>query len=76
MNLKRKDKIKLIPRNTFYCYLYVNGQYKMCPFMSYRMTNFGLNFGKMKNEYCKYLRRYLSVNDHCKDCGIGRVENK
>lgn len=69
MNLKRKDKIKLIPYWS-YCYSYPNGKYKECPFFSYKMTNLGFKGRKTEFEYCKYLHKRLSMQDQVKDCGV------
>lgn len=68
--MKLKDKIKLIPKG-YYCYDYINGSYKQCPFMSYRRTNFGFRkFRKRDEQFCKYLHKYLDVGDDLKDCGL------
>lgn len=69
MNKKRKDKIKEIPYG-LYCYSYINKQFKRCPFYSRHMTNRGLNLQKESYQYCKFLHKYLSIQDRVKDCEV------
>lgn len=69
MNKKRKDKIKDIPYG-LYCHGVVNGVHKKCPFYSHHMTNRGLNFQKESYQYCKFLHKYLSIQDQVKDCEV------
>ena len=69
MNKKRIDKIKEIPYG-LYCYSYIDKQFKWCPFYSRRMTNRGLNPKKESYQYCKFLHKYLSIQDRVKDCEV------
>lgn len=73
----RKNKINEIPKNTQYCYgcsgMDKYGHlisYKECPYFKYRKTNFGFGGKKTNAEYCKYLKKYLSIQDQVKDCGL------
>lgn len=69
-NKKRNKKIAKIPKNTLYCYEVVsmdrstgNKRVRYCDHFRIR--------GREGREYCKFLKAYLSIEDSCKDCGIG-----
>ncbi len=70
------NKEKNIPKNTPYCYdaltvLTKDGYYiKQCPYLKYRMTDYGFGGRKAHQEYCTYLHKYLSIQDQVKDCGV------
>lgn len=66
---------KYIPKNTPYCYEVIevvqNGR-KIKP-----CKNWCLKYNekyKCKMEYCKYLRKFLEIQDQVKDCWIGLDE--
>lgn len=68
----------LIPKNTPYCYIskktikpskkYPYGGYKIkhCPFLCMKYDE---EMG-YKQEYCEYLKEFLSIQDEVKDCGV------
>lgn len=65
--MKKFEKIRLIPRHTFYCY----DHKRKCPFLTYKKTDFGFKTkGEKKEpaEYCKYLHKFLDIQDQVKDC--------
>lgn len=82
----KKPKYAGIPKNTAYCYFYVSDssyetircryfRYKKCGKRSkngctvdYDKTKYGYY------EYCKLLKRALSIGDQCKDCYINYLE--
>jgi hypothetical protein len=63
--------IKSIPKNTPYCYDSDTNKY--CPY--FRMRIRGKHSKKVSStpgcyEYCKFLKKALSIGDSCKDCSI------
>ena len=66
MNKKLKDKIKEIP-DGIYCY-YTH----VCPFFTYKLTDFGVGGRKEPAQYCKFLKKYLTIQDMVKDCNVNR----
>lgn len=71
----RKNKMKEIPRNTVYCYSPYTG--KLCPYFTYKKSDYGFKIKgehKEDRQYCKYLHKYLQVQDEVKNCGIGEDE--
>jgi hypothetical protein len=70
--IDKKIAKELIPKNTPYCY----DEKGTCPFFSYRKATkenpsiYGYDY----SEWCGYLKKYLSIQDQCKDCGINDYE--
>lgn len=70
-----KDKAEEFIPKGFYCASY--GQ-KECPFLQFRkqtnnrwkLIEVGIPYGNKYFQYCSYLRKYLSIQDCIKDCGI------
>lgn len=63
--------MKDIPRNTPYCYHLITG--KLCPYFTHRKSDYGFKIKgepKEPRQYCKYLHKYLYIQDEVKDCGI------
>ncbi|MEI3530101.1 MAG: hypothetical protein V8Q75_03375 [Bacilli bacterium] len=68
----------LIPKNTPYCYIpkkpikpskkYPYGGYKVkrCPFWCWKFDK----ETDCKQQYCKYIKDFLSIQDAVKDCGV------
>ena len=67
MNLKRKDKMKLVPGG-YYCYHAHRGE--PCIFASIKGKYELYNGKKVGREYCKFLHKTLSIQDQVKDCNI------
>lgn len=66
-----------IPKNTPYCYTPIkplkNGiEYKVkaCPYLKWKYNK---EIG-CKEEYCTYLKDFLSIQDSVKDCGVNDYE--
>ena len=69
MNLKRKDKIKLIPKGYYCCHSHRG---EKCIFASIKGKHELYNGEKVGKEYCKFLHRHLQIQDQVKDCNVGR----
>ena len=82
----RINKIEGIPKNTLYCYEVIGDwdfskflpsqPIKYCKYYKLRKAGKRSNVlivdDKNRYEYCKFLRRKLSIGDCCKDCDISR----
>jgi hypothetical protein len=72
----KKDKI---PRNTPYCYHWDPKTLTRipCPFLTYKPRKtrhaWRIECADVSGhwEYCKYLKKYLNIQDLCKDCDFG-----
>lgn len=66
-----------IPKNTPYCHhKFKKTKYgisaKSCRYWCYKYNS----EWKCKAEYCKYLKKFLLIQDQVKDCGINEVKDE
>lgn len=71
--MKKRAMKKYIPKNTYYCYKFLGTLPNKFGYRTRGCKWHTEKFDKELNceqEYCKYLNRFLDIQDWCKDCEV------